>query len=216
MLMVFDGGFHQVLTSMSDMSGMTGSDLVQVLTCLVSPGSFHHVPSCQVCQVAPKKRSSALLDYHGRLRRLVFAYWSLTEEFAPDPDDEKNTEALTMGDKLFEDRRKTCFSHFVMLCNQVRTWMNVVFYKSQTWLNQQGIVFFGNGDASRTPPRPNVFSGVASFVFASFWQVTQEAEDELREVYNVPVVRKLEKFPWKKLENPENRTGSTGTKTDTT
>eukprot|EP00913_Durusdinium_trenchii_P015962 g15000.t1 len=58
-----------------------------------------------------------------------------------------------MGDKLFEDRRKTCFSHFVMLCNQV----------------------------------------------------TQEAEDELREVYNVPVVRKLEKFPWKKLENPENR-----------
>ena len=65
-----------------------------------------------VCQVAPKNQATAILDYHARLRKLVFAYWSLTTIF--NVYEKNESERPSMDTKKFEAQRASVFSSFVM------------------------------------------------------------------------------------------------------
>lgn len=64
-----------------------------------------------VCQIAPKNQATAILDYHARLRKLVFAYWSLTGIFDVY---EKEEQRPSMDTSEFQDMRASVFSTFVM------------------------------------------------------------------------------------------------------
>lgn len=64
-----------------------------------------------VCQVAPKNQATAILDYHARLRKLVFAYWSLTTIF--NVYEKNESERPSMDTKKFEAQRTSVFSSFV-------------------------------------------------------------------------------------------------------
>ena len=65
-----------------------------------------------VCQVAPKNQATSILDYHARLRKLVFAYWSLTTIF--NVYEENENQRPSMDTPAFEAQRASVFSSFVM------------------------------------------------------------------------------------------------------
>ena len=68
-----------------------------------------------VCQVAPKNQATAILDYHSRLRKLVFAYWSLTGTFNVYADENQRP---SMDKPAFQTQRASVFSSFVMALSQ--------------------------------------------------------------------------------------------------
>ena len=69
-----------------------------------------------VCQVAPKNQATAILDYHARLRKLVFAYLSLTSTFNVYEGHENLRPSMDKTE--FQTHRASVFSSFVMALSQ--------------------------------------------------------------------------------------------------